>query len=331
MEKDLGLNIFKYLSSVQVMDIISMYDEPHRFYHNRHHLNQVIENLNKYKNLTEEECDILSISVYFHDVVYNPRKTNDEQKSVDLLNDFTEIPLNIREKCSQIIMDTTLNIEPIEKLSKIFWLSDRNIFFKPFSELIEYENKIFKEYQYVSYDIYKEKRIEFLNNCIGKYSDTCDKNLESLITYVKTRKIRVGIYAGTFNPLTTGHLNIIEKSSKIFDKVIIAFGNNPEKESRNILIPECIQFYQIEGYDTLITDFMDTIENTDVNVTLIRGIRNGADLSYESNQVSFINDIRPNTNIIYIPCDKQYEHISSSAIRNLLKFNPILAEKYIPR
>ena len=60
------------------------------------------------------------------------------------------------------------------------------------------------------------------------------KNIRLLIIYIETRKIRVGIYAGTFNPITTGHLNIIEKSNKIFDKVIIAFGNNPEKESRNI-------------------------------------------------------------------------------------------------
>lgn len=330
--KNVGINIYKYLSSDEILDLISRYDEPHRFYHTRKHISSIIDYINGcVDDLTEDELDILSICVYFHDAIYNPKKDNNEKKSVDLMNEYTKIPKDIRKKCTSIIMDTASSNQPSEKLSKLFWLADRSIFFKNLTELIEYENNIFKEYQYVPYDIYKEKRIEFLKTCIGIYGKDVDQNLKSLISYIDSRKPSAGIYAGSFSPFHVGHKDVLEKANKIFDKVIIAFGNNPDKSNREIFVPECIEFYQIESYDTLITTFLDKIESQGVDVTLIRGIRNGADLSYESNQVSFIEDIRPNTNIIYIPCNKKFEHISSSAIRNLMKFDQFIAQKYLPK
>lgn len=332
----IGIRIYKYLSNEQVLDILSRYDEPHRFYHTRQHLSEIFNYLDEYvnndydNNLTDDDLDKLSISTYFHDIIYNPKKQNNEQKSVDLLNEYTQIPQSIRYDCSKIILDTSSNFPPIEKLSKLFWDADRNILLQNIDILIDYENKIFKEFQFVPYDVYKEKRIEFLTKCIEQFESN-EKNLYGLIGYIRNRKPSVGIYAGSFNPLHLGHMDVLEKANKIFDKVIIAFGNNPDKPTRDIFVPECIQFYQIESYDTLITTFIDKIENQGVETTLIRGIRNGADLSYESNQISFIEDIRPNTNVIYIPCNKKYEHISSSAIRSLMKFDQFVAEKYLPK
>jgi pantetheine-phosphate adenylyltransferase len=252
-----------------------------------------------------------------------------KKKSVDLLNEYTQIPENIRQKCSEIIMDTAKHTIPSDSLSKDFWLIDRNILFQDLGKLIEYEHQIFKEFQFLPYDVYKENRIKFLYSCIGVYGESVDINLKGLISYIINRKINVGCYCGTFNPAHLGHINIIEKSNKIFDKVIIAYGNNPEKEKRTISIPDCLNFYQVDSYYTLITDYIDSIEKPDINVTLIRGIRNGADLSYESNQMAFINDIKPNINVVYIPCDKQFEHISSSAIRNLMMFDTELIKKYL--
>lgn len=339
MENKIAIRIYKYLSNSEVLDLLSRYDEPHRFYHTREHISEIFKYFDKYLKdynykFTEREADIISICTYFHDAVYNPKKHNNEQKSVELLNEYTSIPSDIMNECSRIIMDTASIEPPKERLSSIFWYADRSILFEDFNKLIDYENKIFKEFQFVPYDVYREKRSEFLQKCIDVLTDLSEEeknNLENLIDYIKSRKPSVGVYAGSFNPMTIGHLNVIEKSNKIFDKVIIAFGNNLDKQNRDIFVPECVQFYQIEGYDTLITTFIDKIENQGVDVTLIRGIRNGNDLSYESNQLSFINDIRPNTNVIYVPCDKQYEHISSSAIRNLMKFDQFLAEKYMAK
>ena len=95
------------------------------------------------------------------------------------------------------------------------------------------------------------------------------------------------------------------------------------------IIPNCLEFNQIEIYDGLVTELLNKIEQKGTIVTLIRGIRNGADLSYESNQLSFIKDLRPNTNVIFIPADKEFEHVSSSAIRSLMKFDKDAAKKYL--
>ena len=78
----------------------------------------------------------------------------------------------------------------------------------------------------------------------------------------------------------------------------------------------------------LITTYLDKIKNYGADVSLIRGLRNGNDLNYELVQSQFIQDLRPNTQIVYFTCDKQFEHISSSAIRNLAKFDIELSKKY---
>jgi len=324
--KYMKTSIYKYLSK-DIIDneIIPRWNESHRFYHNIYHLNYLLDRIYSIVDITELERDILIISAYFHDIVYNPKKSNNEQKSVDILNDYTQIPTNIREKCSEIIMDTSSSKTPTDELSKLFWLLDREILNSDIGDLIEYEHKIFKEYQFVPYDTYKKKRIEFLQTLIKRTN-----HIEQLISYIEKRKINIGIYAGSFNPYHIGHHDVLKKSEKIFDKVIVAFGNNPDKDKRNIIIPNCLEFHQVDEYNGLITDYIDHVENINVNATLIRGIRNGIDLDYESNQLSFINDIRPDTKVIYIPCDKKYEHISSSAIRNLMKFDKELTKKYLP-
>lgn len=59
-------------------------------------------------------------------------------------------------------------------------------------------------------------------------------------------------------------------------------------------------------------------------------MRNGADLDYEINQLRFMTDMKPDFKVVYLPCDKDYEHVSSTAIRQLLKLDPETARKYLP-
>lgn len=318
-------SIYKYLSEEIVNNILSKWNEPHRYYHNIDHLNYLLNRISSINDLSDIDKDILIICSYFHDIVYNPKKSNNEEKSIELLNEYTQIPLDIRNRCSLIIKDTSSSEIPTDDLSKLFWLLDRETLNAEVGDLIEYENKIFKEYQFVPYDVYRKKRIEFL-----KTVDKRSNHIEQLISYIEKRKPKIGIYAGNFNPYHIGHNDVLKKAEKIFDKVIVAFGNNPDKEKRKINVPICLEFHQVDEYNGLITDYITHIENSGVDVTLIRGIRNGIDLDYESNQLSFIKDIKPDTKVLYIPCDKKYEHISSSAIRNLMKFDNSLINKYLP-
>jgi len=103
--------------------------------------------------------------------------------------------------------------------------ADLNILDQPFDKLLEYEKQIFKEYQFVDYKIYKPKRLEVLQQL--------NKNgrLNLLIEHVKQSKPLIGVFCGSFNPFHKGHYNVLQKAEKIFDKVIIAFGKNPDKKT----------------------------------------------------------------------------------------------------
>jgi phosphopantetheine adenylyltransferase len=91
-----------------------------------------------------------------------------------------------------------------------------------------------------------------------------------------------------------------------------------------------LQFRQHEEFAGLLTDYLATKEEH-ADVTLVRGLRNGDDLDYEVNQLRFMEEMKPDLKVVFIRCDKQFEHISSSAIRNLEKINKGLGDKYLPK
>jgi pantetheine-phosphate adenylyltransferase len=126
-------------------------------------------------------------------------------------------------------------------------------------------------------------------------------------------------------------MNIIEQAEKIFDKVIIAQGNNPDKEMRQSLwMPYSIlPFHETVQYHGLLSEYLKTLDYADV--TVIRGLRSGYDLDYEMNQLRILQDYGCKLPVIYFLCDKEYSHVSSSMIRGLSKFPSSEAEKYIPR
>lgn len=147
----------------------------------------------------------------------------------------------------------------------------------------------------------------------------------------------IGLYCGSFNPFHVGHMNIVEKAAKIFgwENLVIAQGINPSKpdailrQIHNVgelrKHPEML----VRQYSFFTHDLIKSYVKNGWNVVLIKGLRNGDDLAYENNQVSFIKDFYPDLNVIYIPCDKEFEYISSSAIRQLESFQPGSGEKYL--
>jgi pantetheine-phosphate adenylyltransferase len=134
-----------------------------------------------------------------------------------------------------------------------------------------------------------------------------------------TRRYNVGVYAGSFDPIHIGHQSIIEQAEKVFDKVIIAIGQNPEKEPSHSSADYFFPYHQMVHYQGTLTDTLIRLKTPFSNITLIRGLRNGYDLSYEMNQLKFMRDMDPNIKVVFIPCDPKYEHISSTAIRGLAK------------
>ena len=130
------------------------------------------------------------------------------------------------------------------------------------------------------------------------------------------------IYPGSFNPFTVGHLNILEKAERMFgaDNVVILVGANPTKDSadradRAKTIALNLPSKKVDNFYGYLTDYVHTKEEEGYDVIIIRGLRNGDDLDYEVNQLRYLEDRKKNLNVIFIICDKEFEHISSSGYR----------------
>lgn len=183
---------------------------------------------------------------------------------------------------------------------------------KKFGQLMESEQRLFHKYQHLDHTVYKKERLAHLKKINSEHL------LDDLISYLEHYQPKIGVFAGSFDPFHKGHYNVLQKAEKIFDKVIIAFGKNPEKKVKAPVIPKTIQNRQIMHYSGLLTDFINSLK---YDVTVIRGLRNSTDFQYEQNQYRYIQELKKDIKIVNIFCDKEFEHISSSGIRTLEKFN----------
>jgi pantetheine-phosphate adenylyltransferase len=229
-----------------------------------------------------------------------------------------------------MILDTQTHQATLP-ISKIFCELDMKIItHSDFLTLLRYEKQIFKEFQYFDYSIYKSVRINILEKFAKQFPQN-ESNLKMLVQYLKTYKPRIAIYPGSFNPFHNGHLNIVEKAEKLFDKVIIAKGINPEKiqvntEKINI---NALKYRQVDDFSGFLTDYIAQKEQL-ADLTIVKGLRNGDDLDYEVNQLRFMEEMKDDLKLIFITCDKELEHISSTGIRNIERIKAGAAKQYLP-
>ncbi len=147
--------------------------------------------------------------------------------------------------------------------------------------------------------------------------------------------MKIGFYAGSFDPFTNGHLHVISKSAQLFDEVVVGIGVHPKKTRRfdkklmqkaieQVLIRENLNNVTVISYDNLSVDVA-----LDYNSTfLVRGIRNGMDYEYEENMAS-INEEISGIDTVYIRAGN-LGNISSSMVMELLR-NKKDVSKYLPK
>lgn len=299
---------------MKVLDKIHF--EHWRHYHDIQHINDVMGNT---------ESLVRQLFAIFHDACYEIDSTTNEEASCIYMEEMTKWVINtdIRDTVHRLIMLSKHEYEHYTDLTKSDWniiKHDLNVFLNKNSDIYNTELSVFKEYQKYDWVEYKQGRIKVLNSFKTKL-DGLDHNIDERIKFLETFVPKIGIFAGSFNPFHIGHENILKKASKIFDKVIVAFGKNTEKNTtpENINIPK-LKYHQVESYDGLLTDY---VKSKTYPVTIIRGLRNGMDLNYELNLANVLRDVNNNVplDIVYLTCDREYEYISSSVIRELQKFN----------
>lgn len=183
------------------------------------------------------------------------------------------------------------------------------------------ESELIRAFKDIPFPVLRDERITYLQSL---------PQSSEIIEYLKQYKPSIGIYAGSFSPFHLGHLNIVQKASAIFDRVIIARGSNPEKDiDLTEWNSEISKTYEVTEFSGLLTNFID-MHAQYANVTLVKGLRNGDDLDYEVNQLRFMETMYPQLKVVFIQCDKEYEHISSTALRNLERIEKGLSKPFLP-
>ncbi|MCR8745281.1 pantetheine-phosphate adenylyltransferase [Romboutsia lituseburensis] len=140
------------------------------------------------------------------------------------------------------------------------------------------------------------------------------------------KKIRKAIFAGSFDPITNGHLDIICRSARIFDELQIGVLYNPNKkgmftfEERVDLIKKCtshLDNIKVVSFNGLLVNYC---QENGID-TLVRGIRSGADIEYELQMAHMNKELNPNIETIILPTATKYSFISSSLIKEVLNFD----------
>lgn len=130
------------------------------------------------------------------------------------------------------------------------------------------------------------------------------------------------ICAGTYDPLTLGHLDVIERASRIFPRVVIAVATNPGKnplftlEERIDLVRRSVAHLkgiEVDSFDGLLVDFA---ESKEVRV-IVRGLRAFSDFEYEFQMALTNRKLKPQLETIFLMPKQDYSYVSSSNVRTV--------------
>ena len=134
----------------------------------------------------------------------------------------------------------------------------------------------------------------------------------------------IAVYPGTFDPITNGHTDLVNRGVKIFDKVIIAVAQNPSKNTL-FSVKERIEFIQeifdansqveIYSLDKLLVDFANNHNAT----VILRGLRAVSDFEYEVQLASMNRSMEPNIESVFMSPAEEYGFLSSSIIKEIAK------------
>jgi len=138
---------------------------------------------------------------------------------------------------------------------------------------------------------------------------------------------RVGLYPGTFDPVTNGHLDIIGRASKLVDKLVIGVAINRDKgplfslaERVEMVETECARFarqitIEVRPFDTLLMKFA---EEVGANV-IVRGLRAVSDFEYEFQMVGMNQKLNPDIETVFLMADPTCQAIASRLVKEIAR------------
>jgi len=148
---------------------------------------------------------------------------------------------------------------------------------------------------------------------------------------------RVAVYTGSFDPITLGHLNVIQRSARLVDRLIVGIGINTEKtslfspEERVSLVTQAtahIPNVEVKAFDGLAVEF---VRKCDARV-MIRGVRPLTDLAGEFTMMMANRHLDPGIETVFLMADEEFVHVSSSLIKQITHLaNDEMLSRFVPR
>jgi len=137
--------------------------------------------------------------------------------------------------------------------------------------------------------------------------------------------VDLALYAGSFDPPTYGHLDLVERAARLFPRLIVAVGMNPTRsplfsveERLDLLTQICAPFTNVSvaSFDGLLVDYGKRVGAR----VVVRGLRVGSDFEYEL-QIAHANaDLKPEIDTVFLPTRTTYGFISASLVREIARY-----------
>ncbi|HFE51879.1 MAG TPA: pantetheine-phosphate adenylyltransferase [Bacteroidetes bacterium] len=136
---------------------------------------------------------------------------------------------------------------------------------------------------------------------------------------------KIGVYPGTFDPITNGHIDIIRRATVLFDKVVVAVTTNPAKrplftvEERVDLVRTCVRSIPgvvVDSFDGLLVEYARRIGATAV----IRGLRAVSDFEFEFQMALVNRKLNPDLVIVFLMPNEKYTYLNSTIVKEVAQF-----------
>jgi len=145
---------------------------------------------------------------------------------------------------------------------------------------------------------------------------------------------RIGLFPASFDPITNGHLDLIERSRVLFDEVVLGLARNVSKsatfsneERLSILevVTKDMEGVSVEVFDGLVVHYAQKIGAS----AIIRGLRANQDFEYEFEMALMNNHLAPGVEIVFFMTSQEYLYVSSSRLKELVRFGASIDE-FVP-
>lgn len=146
--------------------------------------------------------------------------------------------------------------------------------------------------------------------------------------------MKIAVCPGSFDPVTLGHLDIIERASELFDKVIVLVMSNSAKKSaftvkeRMDLLEKCIssENIEIDTYNGLLVDYARKVNAT----AIVKGLRAVSDFDYEFQQALINKSLYPRIETVFLTASGENMFLSSSMVKEVCSLNGDISS-YVPK